>query len=138
VLDRICGVGAAAGALLLSSFLPCAAQSVSTLDSKTVRGVVSSIDGKYSMKVHDRYGVITKIRLRSGTIIRPNGLTLRPGMRVSVIGIERHAGASLDAREIDAPYHFVSMAVSPSYSPFMGFSYLSGTPIRRKVLEPNS
>lgn len=126
------------GTLIVMATAPCYAEASSTIGSTTVRGVVAGMDGKYDLKIHDRNGVVRDVRLHPGTVIMPRGLTLRSGMRVAVIGKESTTGAAVDAREIDAPYHIVSTTVAPGYSPFMGYSYDTGTPVRKRVVKPNN
>jgi hypothetical protein len=67
-----------------------------------IRGHVSSFDGGYSLVVRDEQGYLDNIQLHQGTIINPTGLTLAPGMVVSVVGFNQ--GSSIAANEIDTPY----------------------------------
>jgi hypothetical protein len=67
-----------------------------------IRGRVSSFDGAYSLVVRDEQGYLDNIQLHQGTIINPTGMTLAPGMIVSVVGFNN--GSSIGANEIDTPY----------------------------------
>ncbi|MGP6157490.1 MAG: hypothetical protein ACLPYS_08290 [Vulcanimicrobiaceae bacterium] len=69
---------------------------------ETIHGRIASIDGKYDVQVRDERGYVDRVRLHDGTIINPTGLTLAPGMDVSIIG--HNAGGTFDANEIDTPY----------------------------------
>jgi hypothetical protein len=70
-----------------------------------VHGRVTAFDGGYSLTVRDEKGYIDNVRLHPGTIINPTGLTLAPGMVVSVLGY--NAGSYFSANEVDTPYQFV-------------------------------
>jgi len=67
-----------------------------------IRGRVSSFDGAYSLVVRDEQGYLDNVQLHQGTIINPTGITLAPGMIVSIIGY--NADTSIGANEIDTPY----------------------------------
>jgi hypothetical protein len=56
-----------------------------------------------------------RVQLHPGTIINPTGITLSPGMVVSILGY--NSGPYFDANEIDTPYTFSS-----------GVPYYSGHP----------
>jgi hypothetical protein len=71
----------------------------STAKDQSVRGIVTSYDGKYVLQVRDRAGYLDNVRLHQGTIINPTGLPLRNGMRVNVYGY--NAGQTFAANEID-------------------------------------
>jgi len=69
-----------------------------------LKGTVTAFNGKYSLHVEDTKSKdIDAVQLHQGTIINPTGLTLRPGMKVTVLGTS--VGGVLDANEIDTPYH---------------------------------
>jgi hypothetical protein len=70
-------------------------------DTMTIRGVVSAIDGKWTLTVHDDRNFIENIALHPGTVIEPTGLRLEPGMRVSVLGYQDNA--NFDADKILGP-----------------------------------
>jgi hypothetical protein len=71
-----------------------------------IRGRVESFDGGYSLQVRDERGYDDVVQLHQGTIINPTGLTLEPGMVVSIIGY--NAGNFFAANEIDTPYQYDS------------------------------
>ena len=71
-------------------------------DDETVRGTISSIEGKYTVYVRDQRGYVDTIHLHDGTIINPTGLELSPGQSVEIHG--RTDGHAFDANEIDTPY----------------------------------
>jgi len=73
-------------------------------DDAQIRGRISSFDGGYALQVTDDNGYIDNIQLHEGTIINPTGLTLEPGMVVSILGY--NAGSFFAANEIDTPYTF--------------------------------
>lgn len=70
-----------------------------------IQGRVISFDGGYRLQVRDEKGYTDNVRLHPGTIINPTGLTLQPGMVVSILGY--NAGSYFAANEIDTPYSFV-------------------------------
>jgi hypothetical protein len=73
-------------------------------EDEQIRGRVTGFDGGYNLTVRDDRGYIDNVRLHPGTIINPTGITLAPGMVVSILG--RNAGRHFDANEIDTPYTF--------------------------------
>lgn len=98
---------AATAALTLAAPLAAAAQDLpsyaqSASADEQIRGRVLSFDGGYGLAVRDERGFVDNIQLHQGTIINPTGITLEPGMIVSVIGFDD--GPVLAANEIDTPY----------------------------------
>jgi hypothetical protein len=97
-----------------------------------IRGRVASFDGAYALSVRDERGFIDNVQLHQGTIINPTGLTLAPGMIVSVIGYNN--GPYLSANEIDTPYQYAGgvpyYAGHPwdYYGPTIGLSFFFGNP----------
>ncbi|HTW85215.1 MAG TPA: hypothetical protein VMD91_14190 [Candidatus Sulfotelmatobacter sp.] len=69
-----------------------------------IQGRVVSFDGGYNLQVHDKRGFIDNVRLHQGTVINPTGLTLRPGMAVTIIGTS--GGNVFNANVIDTPYTY--------------------------------
>jgi uncharacterized membrane protein YgcG len=67
-----------------------------------IRGRVTAFNGAYSLQVRDDRGFIDNVQLHQGTVINPTGLTLAPGMIVSILGY--NAGPFFAANEIDTPY----------------------------------
>jgi hypothetical protein len=74
----------------------------SSLGNGTIDGVVVRFaQGSYDLGLRDDGGYYDNVRLHDGTIIFPIGLTLRPGMRVRIVGFNE--GAAFTANEIDGP-----------------------------------
>jgi hypothetical protein len=97
-----------------------------------IRGRVVSFDGAYALGVRDDKGYLDNVQLHEGTIINPTGLTLAPGMIVSILGYPQ--GPVFSANEIDTPYTFVSgfpyYAGHPwnYYGPTIGLTFFFGNP----------
>lgn len=66
---------------------------------ETVHGTVTSFDGTQNVVVNDDRGFLDTIVLRRNTVINPSGTQLAPGMRVTIVGINR--GSALAATQID-------------------------------------
>jgi len=73
-------------------------------DDEQIQGRISSFDGGYNLTVADNRGFVDNVQLHDGTIINPTGLTLAPGMVVSILGY--NAGPYFAANEVDTPYTF--------------------------------
>jgi len=73
-------------------------------DDAQIRGRIRAFDGDYSVQVTDENGYSDNVELHEGTIINPTGLTLAPGMVVSILGY--NAGSYFAANEIDTPYSY--------------------------------
>ncbi len=71
---------------------------------ENLHGRVISFDGAYNLRVRDERGFVDAVQMHQGTIINPTGITLQPGMIVSVLGY--NAGPYLAANEIDTPYTY--------------------------------
>jgi len=80
---------------------------------EVLRGRIRDIHDPYHLALHDRNGDIDEIQLHHGTIITPRGLTLEPGMRVTIRGYD--AGEFFEANEIDTPYRYDASAPPPVY-----------------------
>jgi hypothetical protein len=105
-------VGALAALVLLTP-LAARAQDVPSYaqppsDDVQIRGRIASFDGAYALTVRDERGYLDNVQLHQGTIINPTGLTLEPGMVVSILGY--NGGSFVDANEIDSPYTYESGA----------------------------
>jgi hypothetical protein len=94
--------------------LPSYATSPTSGDGQ-IRGRILSFDGGYVATVTDEKGYVDNVRLHQGTIINPTGLTLAPGMTVSVLGYDD--GSYFSANEIDTPYTY-----------YTGIPYYDGHP----------
>ncbi len=79
-----------------------ATQPIST--DENIHGRITSFDGGYNLGVRDERGFLDNVRLHPGTVINPTGLTLAPGMIVSILGY--NAGGYFSANQIDTPYSF--------------------------------
>ncbi|MGB8204732.1 MAG: hypothetical protein WCE83_08640 [Candidatus Baltobacteraceae bacterium] len=80
---------------------------------ETVHGRVDAIDGTFDLRLDDDRGFVDHVHLHQGTIINPTGLTLAPGMSVTILGY--NAGSVLEANEIDTPYTYDGPAPVPVY-----------------------
>ena len=78
-----------------------------------ISGTVSSINGTWNLTVNDSNGYSDSVALHQGTIINPTGLTLEPGMNVTIDGYAD--GQSFDATEIDTPYQYEGPAPTAVY-----------------------
>jgi hypothetical protein len=97
--------GIAAPLAAVAEDVPSYAQPGQTEDAQ-IRGRVISFDGAYALGVRDDHGYVDNVQLHEGTIINPTGLTLAPGMVVSILGY--NAGSYFSANEIDTPYTYVN------------------------------
>lgn len=89
-----------------------------------INGSILSIHGKYEIAVRDDRGFVDTVHLHQGTIINPTGLTLQPGMHVTIFGY--NAGAWFEANQIDTPYQYIPRPVPVYYGPgwwYPGFPY---------------
>jgi hypothetical protein len=84
--------------------IPSYAQPGAVSEDDQIHGRIVSFDGEYGLQVRDERGFVDNVQLHQGTIINPTGLTLAPGMIVSIDGY--NAGPYLAANEIDTPYTF--------------------------------
>ncbi|MBD5633849.1 MAG: hypothetical protein IAI49_05165 [Candidatus Eremiobacteraeota bacterium] len=84
----------------LAQDVPSYAQTVAA--DEQLRGRILSFDGGYNLAVRDERGFVDNVQLHDGTIINPTGITLAPGMVVSIEGYNQ--GPFLSANEIDTPY----------------------------------
>jgi hypothetical protein len=81
-----------------------------------IQGTVASINGTWNLTVADANGYADSVALHQGTIINPTGLTLEPGMSVTIDGYAD--GPNFDATEIDTPYQYSGPApVAVYYGP---------------------
>jgi hypothetical protein len=87
-----------------------------------IHGRIASFDGGYNLQVRDDKGYLDNVRLHQGTVINPTGLTLAPGMVVSVNGYSQ--GSFFSANEIDTPYTLYGPV--PYYAGHPWFYYGAG------------
>jgi hypothetical protein len=101
---------AALSALALLAPVAAAAQNMPSYaqpappQDEQIRGRVATFDGAYSLTVQDDRGFVDNVQLHNGTIINPTGITLQPGMVVSILGY--NAGGYFAANEVDTPYTY--------------------------------
>jgi hypothetical protein len=69
-----------------------------------IQGTIDSINGTWNVTVSDANGYTDSVELHQGTVINPTGLTLEPGMNVTIDGYPD--GSNFDAVEIDTPYQY--------------------------------
>ena len=113
-------------AALAVAALPLAASAQTYVpESQSISGTIQSINGTWNITVLDGNGYVDNVVLHQGTIINPTGLTLAPGMNVTILGNPN--GDEFDANEIDTPYHYSEPLPTPVYyGPgwwYPGFSY---------------
>ena len=87
---------------------------------ETLSGRIVSFDGAYALQVRDDRGFTDNVRLRQGTIINPTGITLAPGMSVTVHGV--NTGSTFAANQIDTPYNTYGFGY-PAYPPYAVYPY---------------
>jgi len=80
---------------------------------ETIHGRIYSINATFNITVTDDNGYMDNVELHQGTIINPTGLTLAPGMEVTIVGYS--AGSAFEANEIDTPYTYAGPAPVPVY-----------------------
>jgi hypothetical protein len=84
--------------------------------SQQIQGTIAAINGTWNINVADANGYSDSVELHQGTIINPTGLTLEPGMNVTIDGYAD--GPNFDAMEIDTPYQYQGPApVAVYYGP---------------------
>lgn len=90
-----------------------------------IQGQIVAINGTWNITVHDANGYADSVELHQGTVINPTGLTLEPGMSVTIDGYPD--GPNFDAMEIDTPYQYQGPApVAVYYGPgawYPGYAY---------------
>ena len=97
-----------------------------------IQGRISSFDGGYNLIVQDDRGYADNVQLHDGTIINPTGLTLAPGMVVSILGYNE--GPYFAANEVDTPYtYYAACLTTPdihgaSTGPRSAWAFSSATP----------
>jgi len=103
---------------------PSYARPASPNSDQVINGNITSIVGKYEITIRDDHGYLDDVHLHQGTIINPTGLTLQPGMRVTIFGY--NAGSWFEANQIDTPYRYLPVPVPVYYGPgwwYPGFPY---------------
>ena len=124
---RLLGAAIAAAALITPAIA--SAQDVPSYASgaqdQQIQGTISAINGTWNITVADASGYNDSVELHQGTIINPTGLTLEPGMNVTIDGYAD--GSNFDAMEIDTPYQYEGPPpVAVYYGPgdwYPGYAY---------------
>jgi len=92
---------------------------------ETIQGRILSVDGTFRISLQDVRGFVDQVQLNQSTIINPLGLTLAPGMDVTIVG--SNAGDYFAAGEIDSAYAYDGDIPPPVYyGPgwwYPGFAY---------------
>lgn len=117
-IPRLLGAAIAAAALITPAIA--SAQDIPPYAvgeaNQQIQGTVSSINDTWNITVSDDNGYSDSVELHQGTIINPTGLTLEPGMSVTIDGYPD--GSNFDAMEIDTPYQYQGPApVAVYYGP---------------------
>jgi hypothetical protein len=84
-----------------------------------IKGVITSFNGRYDLLLRDKHHYIDNVRLHQGTVINPTGVTLTPGMHVTIYGEPN--GTRFDANIINTKYHYLPVAVYPG--PYWGWGW---------------
>jgi hypothetical protein len=124
---RLLGAAIAAAALITPAIA--SAQDVPSYaggaENQQIQGTVSAINDTWNISVSDANGYTDSVELHQGTIINPTGLTLEPGMNVTIDGYPD--GSNFDAMEIDTPYQYEGPPpVAVYYGPgdwYPGYAY---------------
>ncbi|HXF34102.1 MAG TPA: hypothetical protein VN603_05975 [Candidatus Acidoferrales bacterium] len=72
-------------------------------EGSAVHGNITALQDKYTVDLRDDQGNITTVQLHRGTVIKPLGLTLTPGMEVVITLGSGSTAEKLSAAEIDVP-----------------------------------
>jgi hypothetical protein len=124
---RLLGAAIAAAALITPAIA--SAQDVPSYAvgdaNQQIQGTISAINDTWNISVADASGYTDSVELHQGTIINPTGLTLEPGMNVTIDGYAD--GSNFDAMEIDTPYQYEGPPpVAVYYGPgawYPGYAY---------------
>jgi hypothetical protein len=100
-------------AIVSAALLAPAVSSAQESPGQQISGTIASINGTWNISVDDSNGYMDSVELHQGTIINPTGLTLEPGMSVTIDGYAD--GPNFDAMEIDTPYQYAGPAPQAVY-----------------------
>jgi len=101
-------------AIASAQYAPSYAQpQYSQSQDESIHGRIYSIDGTFNITVTDDNGYMDNVQLHQGTVINPTGLTLAPGMEVTIAGYS--GGQVFEANEIDTPYTYYGARPVPVY-----------------------
>ena len=121
IIPRLLGAAIAAAALIAPGFAsaqdyPSYSSDANSDANQQIQGTIASVNDTWNITVHDASGYADSVELHQGTIINPTGLTLEPGMSVTIDGYAD--GPNFDAMEIDTPYQYQGPApVAVYYGP---------------------
>jgi hypothetical protein len=127
LISRLVGAAVAAAALIAPSvaFAQALPEYADAGGDQQIQGTVAGINGTWNITVSDANGYDDSVELHQGTIINPTGLTLEPGMNVTIDGYAD--GSNFDATEIDTQYQYQGPApVAVYYGPgawYPGYAY---------------
>jgi hypothetical protein len=99
---RLLGAAILSAALITPAIA--SAQDAPAGQDQQIQGTIAAINGTWNITVADANGYADSVDLHQGTIINPTGLTLEPGMNVTIDGYAD--GSNFDAMEIDTPYQY--------------------------------
>jgi hypothetical protein len=94
-------------------------------NEETIHGQIASIDDAQSLQLNDDRGFIDTVQLQPGTVIRPSGSQLQPGMAVTISGVAR--GSVFAASHIDVAAAVTSQAGPAASVPFAPGTEVTGT-----------
>ena len=98
-----------------------------TATQETIQGRILSVDGTFRISLQDARGFVDQVQLNQNTIINPLGLTLAPGMDVTIVG--SNAGDYFAAGEIDTAYAYDGDIPPPVYyGPAFSLGIIGGSP----------
>ncbi|HYZ17118.1 MAG TPA: hypothetical protein VE591_11975 [Candidatus Acidoferrum sp.] len=111
--------------------LPLAAPADTNTDAlrppeQRIHGTITSIDGTYGLVVRDERSGAERVTLHKGTVINPTGLTLEPGMPVTIVG--HPSDRAFVADEIDAPRRYLDAQERATRAPRITFPSTSNVP----------
>ncbi len=87
-------------------------------EDSVVQGSIAALKDKYTMDIRDDEGNLTTVELHRGTVIKPLGLTLAPGMGVVITLGSNSTAEKLSAAEIDVPDAPAHESLPPDTGPF--------------------
>ncbi len=119
---RVAACAALGASVLFFSTAARAQEPGYAVHQEAIKGIVRSFDGQWIMYVRAQNGSLDRVALHKGTIITPTGLTLEPGMHVTVYG---HPGAdAFVADDIETPYRYIPYPGMYRYPyPAWGFGF---------------
>jgi hypothetical protein len=105
--------------------VPPYAQPAAPSQEQTIHGRIASVDTAFHLTLRDDRGYLDSVSLHQDTIVNPRGLTLAPGMNVTILGFP--ASSTFVANQIDTPYGYSGPVPTPVYYGtgwwYPGFAY---------------